>query len=241
MKRKRNLQDVTGEEVRQDIFEDQEGVPFALDLQVIDVTSCTPVKDAYVEIWSANSTGVYSGIVSNLNGAGLRDAANLETTFLRGIQKTDEDGAVQFHTLFPGFYTGRAVHVHIMVHVNAEVHENGTIIDQTPSHVGQIYFDQDLITSVRAVAPYSTNQQQFMQNSADYVLRLEPAGSDPFVHYALVGEEAAAGVVGWFTVGIDPVAAREVAAATNRMEGGSKSNPINFGNFLAPVGRDVGR
>ncbi|CAI4212662.1 unnamed protein product [Parascedosporium putredinis] len=222
MKRKRNLQDVTGEEVRQDIFEDQEGVPFALDLQVIDVTSCTPVKDAYVEIWSANSTGVYSGIVSNLNGAGLRDAANLETTFLRGIQKTDEDGAVQFHTLFPGFYTGRAVHVHIMVHVNAEVHENGTIIDQTPSHVGQIYFDQDLITSVRAVAPYSTNQQQFMQNSADYVLRLEPAGSDPFVHYALVGEEAAAGVVGWFTVGIDPVAAREVAAATNRMEGGSK-------------------
>ena len=182
----------------------------------------------------ANATGVYSGVVSNMNGAGTQDQGNLEKTFLRGIQKTDENGAVQFRTIFPGHYTGRTVHVHVMVHTNAEVHENGTIIDTSPSHVGQLYFDQDLITSIRAESPYSTNTQQLMQNSADYVLQLEPAGSDPFVHYTFVGDTAAEGMVGWFTLGIDPNTEKQVVAATNRMEGGSKSNPINFGNFPGP-------
>ncbi|MBE3042930.1 hypothetical protein IMZ48_10240 [Candidatus Bathyarchaeota archaeon] len=225
--------------------------------------TCEPIKDAYIELWSrqfsqpsstapfvvlanrtkhadANGTGVYSGIVSDLNGAGVQDQENLEKTFLRGIQKTDENGAVQFLTIFPGHYTGRTVHVHVMVHTNAEVHENGTIIDTHPAHVGQLYFDQDLVASVRATSPYSANTQQLMENSADYVLALEPAGSDPFVHYNLLGGEVAEGMVGWFTMGVDAGAEKEVAAATNRMEGGSQSNPIDFGNFPSPGGPGFG-
>lgn len=49
------------------------------------------------------------------NGVGYSDPANLDTTFLRGIQQTDADGAVQFDTLFPGHYTGRAPHTHVYV------------------------------------------------------------------------------------------------------------------------------
>ncbi|SPO05234.1 uncharacterized protein DNG_07921 [Cephalotrichum gorgonifer] len=227
---------VTGEDIKQDIVEGQPGIPFALDLQVVNVQTCEPIKDAYIELWNANATGVYSGIVSNMNGAGARDQGNLEKTFLRGIQKTDENGAVQFHTIFPGHYSGRTVHIHVMVHTDAVVHENGTIIDTNPAHVGQLYFDPDLYGSIRTTSPYSSNTQQLMQNSADYVLRLEPAGSDPFVHYNFVGSSAVDGVVGWFTMGIDPAAAKQVQAASNRMEGGSKSNPINFGLFPGPGG-----
>jgi len=55
------------------------------------------------------------------NGAGFGDPSNLNTTYLREVQETDSDGAVQFKTIFPGHYFSRAVHIHIMVHLNASI------------------------------------------------------------------------------------------------------------------------
>lgn len=51
----------------------------------------------------------------------------LNSTFLRGIQLTDHDGVVQFETIFPGHYSGRAVHTHLLAHTNATIEPNGTI------------------------------------------------------------------------------------------------------------------
>jgi hypothetical protein len=99
---------VQGELVREDITDNQEGIPFTLDIQIIDVKTCKPVPEAFLEIWHCNSTGVYSGVIANGNG-NSNDSSNLDNTFNRGIQKSDEDGVVTFQTTFPGHYTGRAV------------------------------------------------------------------------------------------------------------------------------------
>lgn len=99
---------VSGELVREDITEDQEGVALTLDIQIIDVNTCEPVPQAYLEIWHCNSTGVYGGVVASGNGnSNVSD--NLNATFLRGVQPSDDSGVVTFDTLVPGHYTGRTV------------------------------------------------------------------------------------------------------------------------------------
>lgn len=95
---------VQGEYIRKNITEDQEGVPLTIEIQVIDVNTCEPVPDVYVDYWHCNATGTYSGIVANGNGDSS-DASNVNTTFLRGIAETDTEGVATFESIVPGHYT----------------------------------------------------------------------------------------------------------------------------------------
>jgi protocatechuate 3,4-dioxygenase beta subunit len=106
---------VSGEFIRSDIRETtiQQGVDLVLDIQVIDVATCEPVPDLMVDLWHANATGVYSGVTAGGNNAG---ASNINATFGRGLQATDEDGVVVFTTFYPGHYTGRTQHIHVASH-----------------------------------------------------------------------------------------------------------------------------
>lgn len=79
----------------------QEGVPVIADYQFIDVDTCEPLAGVWADVWNANATGVYSGVQSQGNG-NYDDTSNLNNTFLRGIAQADDDGVVQFNTLFPG-------------------------------------------------------------------------------------------------------------------------------------------
>lgn len=193
---------VAGESIRQDVTETQAGVSLALDLQVLDVDTCEPVPNAYLEIWHCNSTGVYSGVTATGNGDGSAD--NLNATFLRGVQQTDADGTVQFHTLVPGHYNGRTNHIHVMLHINATAFSNGTLIDTTHvGHVGQAFFDQDLLTQVEATSAYSSNTQTVTTNEEDMILSQEAETSDPFIEYVLLGETVEDGLLGWLSFGVD--------------------------------------
>jgi len=98
---------VNGELIRQNLVEDQEGVPLTLDIQIIDTSTCEPVPALYMDLWHCNSTGVYSGVVASGNG-NSDDATNINNTALRGIQQTNSNGIVQFETIFPGHYTGKS-------------------------------------------------------------------------------------------------------------------------------------
>jgi protocatechuate 3,4-dioxygenase beta subunit len=79
----------------------QDGIPLRLFLYVYEVEdndgdnagSCTPLTNAKVDIWHANSQGIYSGV---------QDAGTEQNNFLRGYQMTDENGTVQFTTIYPG-------------------------------------------------------------------------------------------------------------------------------------------
>jgi hypothetical protein len=102
---------VEGEFIRQNVIEKEKGVVLHLDIQVVDINTCTPIPKAAVEIWGANATGVYSGVVGFMNG-NTRDTSNQQNKALRGIQITDKEGAVQFDTILPGGYMGRTAHIH---------------------------------------------------------------------------------------------------------------------------------
>lgn len=173
-----------------------------LDTQVLDMATCDPVANAMIEIWHCNSTGVYSGIVASGNGDSS-DAANINATFLRGLQPTDSLGVAQFTTLFPGHYTSRAPHIHVLAHFNGTTYANGTYGGGYVSHVGQIFFDQDLITAVELNFPYSTNTQDLTTNADDSILAEEAATSDPVVEYSLLGEDVTDGIFAWIAFGID--------------------------------------
>ncbi len=59
---------VQGSYVRSDISEDQTGVLSYVDIELIDVSTCMPIPDVYLDVWHCNSTGVYSGIIAESNG-----------------------------------------------------------------------------------------------------------------------------------------------------------------------------
>lgn len=199
---------VLGEYVRSDITDGETGVSVVADIQLIDVSTCEPLADSWVDIWSANSTGVYGGVQASGNG-NTDDATNLNNTALRGIQQTDDDGVVQFTTVFPGHYSGRTTHIHIVVHEDATELDNGTISGGTVSHIGQFFFDQDLIDIVEATSPYDTNTQALTTNAEDHVFgeqETEDTTSDPVFNYVYFSDDISDGLFSWIIVGINTTA-----------------------------------
>ncbi|PQK11662.1 hypothetical protein BB8028_0003g02860 [Beauveria bassiana] len=217
---------VGGESLRKDVTDSEPGIDITLDYQVIDVDTCEPVPDVYVEIWHCNSTGVYSGVVANGNGDSS-DESNIDNTALRGIQATDSDGVAQFQSIFPGHYTGRATHIHVMVHTNATLYSNQTLGNQVyASHVGQTFFDQDLIAAADKVSPYSENEQELTENSSDSILSEEAGtdGVDPFMNYVYLGDDLSEGLFAWLAFGINTTYSSEVTPASFIYESGGVKN-----------------
>jgi protocatechuate 3,4-dioxygenase beta subunit len=222
-----NLPDVAGEYVREDLVEDQPGVSLILDYQVIDIESCEPVPNVYLEMWHCNATGVYGGIVASGNGDST-DTSNIDNTWLRGIQPTNEDGVAQFQSIFPGHYVGRTTHIHVMAHTNATLQANKTLgLENYASHVGQVFFDQDLISAVESVAPYSTNQQALTTNEEDGIMAQEAAteGVDPIMEYTLLGDSVEDGIFGWIAFGINTTVSNRITPAVYLYEEGGVANP----------------
>lgn len=137
---------IDGEAVRSDVTEGKPGVPLRLDLTVVDATSCAALHKAAVEIWHADAGGNYSGF----------GASASNTTFLRGVQIADRAGRVRFTTVYPGWYMGRATHIHLKVHVGGNV-----------VHTGQLFFDETTNDTVYAREPYSAHTGQRMLNVQD--------------------------------------------------------------------------
>src|SRR5687767_14893214 len=83
-------------------------LPLALAFQVsrLNGSSCSPIPDAVVDVWQCDAHGAY---------AGVSDSATARSKFLRGYQLTDTAGRAEFTTIYPGWYQGRAVHIHFKV------------------------------------------------------------------------------------------------------------------------------
>ncbi|KAK5461059.1 hypothetical protein LTS15_003122 [Exophiala xenobiotica] len=199
-----------GEFVRHDITETQPGVPIYLEEQFITVNTCEPITGLYSDIWLCNSTGVYAGVVANGNG-NSDDASNINATFLRGIQKTDSDGVAAWRSVFPGYYSGRATHIHMVTHTNATLLSNGTITGGT-----------DLIDYINDnVFPYTLNTITLTTNAEDRVFITETdTNSDPVLNYVLLGDKVEDGLFAWITIGVDPSAEYTTEAASVLTEDG---------------------
>ena len=139
---------LAGEKFRRNITEGRPGVPLLLRLRVIDASTCKPIKGAAVDIWHADAGGVYSGFGQ---GAASR-------TFMRGIQRTNARGLALFRSVYPGWYQGRTVHIHVKVHLGGNV-----------VHTGQLYFPDKLTDRVFRRVPYSRRGRRTTRNSNDFV------------------------------------------------------------------------
>ena len=130
--------------IRSDIRAGKAGAPLSLRLQVLDASTCKPLRGATVEVWHADASGNYSGFSTSGN-------------YLRGGQKTNSRGNVTFKTIYPGWYQGRTTHIHVKVHVGGQV-----------VHTGQLYFPDTLTAAVyRTRSPYKARGQKDTPNSAD--------------------------------------------------------------------------
>jgi protocatechuate 3,4-dioxygenase beta subunit len=172
---------ISGEAVRRDITEGTPGTPLRLALTVVDATSCTPVPDAIVEVWHADASGNYSGFGSS------RVEPSSSRTFLRGAQVTDGRGYAEFVTIYPGWYRGRATHIHLKVHAGGKA-----------VHTGQLYFDEATTDAVYATSAYRGHTGRRTRNAADGIYRNGGARS----MLALSRDGAGSGYVGTITLGV---------------------------------------
>lgn len=217
---------VTGELIRSDITEDQPGVPMTIDAQFIDVETCEPVEGIWWDIWSCNSIGVYSGVMS-WGDDGKDDKSNLDATFLRGLQQTDSEGVAQFQTVFPGHYQHRATHLHVIAHVgNITRFPNDTIAGGTVAHIGQLFWDQDLIDEVERTYPYYTNKVPITPNSRDrlFLDEVEGTTSDPVFNYVKLGDDVQDGIFVWISVAVNLSASYDPSHDWRLTEHGGVSN-----------------
>jgi protocatechuate 3,4-dioxygenase beta subunit len=144
---------------RQDVSEGYVGLPVRLALKIVSAEDCTPVPDAFVEIWHTHHLGVYSGETpSNIcNG---NDPVASQELFFRGSRVTDAEGRVDFDTCYPGWYPGRAIHIHFRV-----------VIGDSDYLVSQLFFDDALNTEICTTHPdYAAAGAPNTQNGNDNVI-----------------------------------------------------------------------
>ncbi|KAK2010496.1 aromatic compound dioxygenase [Colletotrichum eremochloae] len=217
---------VKGEQVRRELTEGESGVKMTIDIQVVDVRTCQPIPNAAVDFWSANSTGVYGGVLNYPGNGDPNDLSLINTTTLRGVQFTDNEGMAAFDTVVPGHYAGRTNHVHAIAHIGATKQPNNTITGGRVAHIGQMYFDQKLLDAVETLPPYSANHQAVTKNAQDVPMMMASNTDDPVVRYALVGRTLADGIYAWIRFGVDANANRPLnPAAWIDENGGHQSNP----------------
>lgn len=161
----------------------RDGVPLALALTVFDVSNgqCRPLPGAVVDIWQCDAQGVYSGVTDpGFNTAGQK--------FLRGAQTTDATGGAAFTTIHPGWYQGRAIHIHFKIRTQAA----GSPWEFT----SQWYFDEALNDRILADPRYAKPGRR-TTNATDGIFR---NGGNQLL---LAPSASGAGYAATFGIGLD--------------------------------------
>ena len=112
--------------------------------------NCAPLEAAQVDVWHSDASGRYSDVGSSTKGQ----------QFLRGYQLTDAAGSARFLTIFPGWYGGRAVHLHFKI-------RSTRVSASRYTFTSQLYFDGALTERVFALEPYARRGQRWMRNRDD--------------------------------------------------------------------------
>ncbi|MGE0057868.1 MAG: intradiol ring-cleavage dioxygenase [Dehalococcoidia bacterium] len=130
------------------------GTPLVLTFNVSQVggNSCTFLPNAKVDIWHCDAQGAYSDVSDNMVGS------TKGQTFLRGYQMTDANGKATFTTIYPGWYPGRAVHIHFKIRINNK------------EFTSQLFFDDTLSDQVFTQAVYSKSGNR-TKNAQDNIFR----------------------------------------------------------------------
>lgn len=140
---------------REDISGGLTGLPMRLSFLVVGSDGCTPVPNASVDIWHSGSNGIYSAFRTN-STCNPSSMDVLSETFCRGVQVTRQDGRADFSTVFPGWYTGRTLHIHFTVRVNGREYVTS-----------QLYFEDALADEILAQGEYKSRGMRDTNNARD--------------------------------------------------------------------------
>ena len=134
------------------------GVPLVLEAHVVTSADegCHPVPGAQVDLWQCDAWGLYSD--ESQSGTRGQD-------FLRGYQLTDRAGQVTFSTIYPGWYPGRTVHIHVRVRLFDPFSHPITDVST------QLFFDDAVTDLVSAKAPYASRGPRDTRNAVDPLYR----------------------------------------------------------------------
>jgi protocatechuate 3,4-dioxygenase beta subunit len=188
-------------EKRSDVRAGQAGVPLTLDLYVYrSDDSCEPEPGAVVDIWHCDAEGLYSDEASEGTSG---------QTWLRGYQETDSTGLARFTTVYPGWYMGRTVHIHVRVRTFS-----GT--STTYNFTTQIFFDEETTAAAYTVSPYSSRTGRDTTNAKDGIYQQEAQAGN--VLMPTLSGSATAGYSGTVGIGLSGL------PAVSSTSGGSGSS-----------------
>jgi protocatechuate 3,4-dioxygenase beta subunit len=144
---------------RPDISDGIGGLPVRLSFLVVHANACMPVPDASIDIWHSGSDGIYSAYATGtICNPGTQDVRSM--MFCRGVQTTDAQGRADFSTVFPGWYTGRTIHIHFTLRVAGREYVTS-----------QIYFEDALTEEILAQGDYKTRGKRDTTNATDSLFR----------------------------------------------------------------------
>jgi protocatechuate 3,4-dioxygenase beta subunit len=155
------------------------GRPLTLTFQVsrVHAGACRPLPDAQVDIWHCDARGIYSDVQD----------PEFDTTgqkFLRGYQLTDAQGTARFHTIYPGWYPIRTVHIHVKI-------RTAPVAGRSYEFTSQVYFPDDLTDRVHTTLSYSSNGRRRVRNHDDFIFR---DGGDRLMLYPVATNNGYAGM-----------------------------------------------
>ena len=175
---------------------------------------------AYIDIWHCDAKGIYSDEPTYNPGGGTGSVNTSGQKFLRGYQITDDNGQVKFTTIYPGWYSGRTIHIHIRV----RTYSGSTVLG---NFVSQIFFDEPTNNIVLATSAYSRSSARDTTNASDMVYRV--ANQERML--ATTTGDVNAGYQSTITIG----ASLRVAAATApSITSGRVSNAANGAAGVTP-------
>jgi protocatechuate 3,4-dioxygenase beta subunit len=161
------------------------GAPLQLAFRVsrLAAGACAPLPAARVDLWHCDALGAYSDV----SGPG---GGTVGRKFLRGYQLTDGDGVARFTTIYPGWYPGRAVHIHFKIRAAAG---SGRAHELT----SQLFFDDALTDLVHGHPPYAARGPRGVRNARDGIYRAAGA------QLVLVAAPAAPGYAASFDLALE--------------------------------------
>jgi len=184
-----------------------------------DARTCNPLANAALDIWHCDASGVYSGFTAmspdggfggpgglggrGPGGPGGRGQRQIDATrFLRGVQLTDQQGRAEFLTVYPGWYSGRAIHIHVKAHIGGEAaqkYAGGHV-----AHTGQFFFPEDLTERIARLEPYAKRLAVHRTTQAEDQIFTGQHGADGMLSIERLGRSDSDGFRATIKLAVDP-------------------------------------